>query len=128
MEKKNLLITLGTIFAIVATIAIYGASISPKQNSGEFDTFAGCLTEKGAKFYGAFWCSHCATQKKMFGKSFEKINYVECSSPDGKDQTTACKEAGIKGYPTWEFVDGSRVEGEVTPEVLSQKTGCQLPQ
>jgi len=27
-------------------------------------TFAKCLTENGAKMYGAYWCTHCENQKK----------------------------------------------------------------
>ena len=126
MEKKNLLITIGTIVAIVIPLAIYASVSKPKQDSGPSDQFAQCLTDKGAKFYGAFWCSHCISQKKMFGQSFEKINYIECSTPDGKSQIKECEEAGINGYPTWKFADGSKVEGEVSFEVLSQKTGCEL--
>jgi thiol-disulfide isomerase/thioredoxin len=32
---------------------------------GKYDEFAKCLTDNGAKFYGAFWCPHCQAQKKM---------------------------------------------------------------
>lgn len=37
----------------------------------------------GAKFYGAFWCSHCYDQKVQFGaQAAELLPYVECF-PDG---------------------------------------------
>lgn len=91
-------------------------------------SLAQCLTEKGAKFYGAFWCSHCKNQKEMFGESAALLPYVECSTPDGNGQLDICKNNQIESYPTWEFSDGSRESGEVSLEKLSEKTGCQLPQ
>ena len=128
MDKKNILIALGTIALVIIPIAIYGASKPSNVAPGKFDSFAQCLTDKGAKFYGAFWCSHCQNQKKMFGDSFEKVNSIECSTADGKGQTAECADAKIEGYPTWEFADGTRQSGELSFEVLSQKTGCGLPQ
>ena len=93
---------------------------------GEYDTFAQCLTEKGATFYGAFWCPHCQNQKKMFGNSIDYVNYVECSTPDGKGQLEVCAEKGISGYPTWMFSDGTTEAGELTFARLAEKTGCEL--
>ena len=126
MDKKGVLITLGTIGLIVVPLIIYAVAAAPKTNNGQHDQLAQCLTQKGAKMYGAYWCSHCQSQKRMFGTSFSKINYIECSLPDGKTQTEACQQAGIKGYPTWEFSDGSRLEGEVSLETLAQKSSCSL--
>jgi len=54
------------------------------------------------------------------------INYVECSLPNKAGQTQFCNQAKIKGYPTWEFNDQSRVEGEMTIEQLSQRSGCTI--
>ena len=97
------------------------------SSPGELDDFALCLNEKGATFYGAFWCPHCKQQKAAFGKSSGKIPYVECSTPDGQRQTTACEEANIRSYPTWEFADGERLTGPQTLTTLADKTGCNLP-
>ncbi len=105
------------------TLSLFLISCSPKQN---YDSFASCLTEKGAVMYGAFWCSHCQEQKKMFGDSFEYVNYVECSLPDGKSQTEVCLKKDIKGYPTWEFEDGERLDGKIEFATLAEKTGCTL--
>src|SRR3989344_1139331 len=124
MDKKSLGITLGTIGLVLLPLIIYVLVASPKVSRGNYDQLAQCLTDKGAKMYGAYWCSHCQNQKRMFGPSFSKINSIECSLPDGKTQTQACQEAGIKSYPTWEFGDGSRLEGEVSLETLAQKTNC----
>lgn len=95
---------------------------------GKLDTFATCIKDSGAKFYGAFWCPHCQKQKAMFGKSAKLLPYIECSAPDGKSQLTVCTTAGVEGYPTWEFKDGSRLSGEVALPTLAEKTQCQLPQ
>jgi thiol-disulfide isomerase/thioredoxin len=94
---------------------------------GKYDEFAKCLTDKGAKFYGAFWCPHCQAQKKMFGRSAKHLPYVECSTPNGKGQLPLCKEKRIEGYPLWEFADGERKSGEVSLDDLSRKTSCPLP-
>jgi len=91
------------------------------------DNFAQCLRAKGAKMYGAWWCPHCAEQKEMFGFAFQYVNYVECSPPGLRTMSDICKQAGVKGYPTWQFADRSRVEGPQPLTVLSDKTGCKLP-
>ncbi len=91
-----------------------------------FDSFAQCLTDAGAKFYGAYWCPHCQDQKKLLQNS-KKLPYIECSTPDGKNQTQQCIDAKITGYPTWDFADGSRADGNQTLEQLSEKTNCSLP-
>ena len=61
-----------------------------------YDSFAKCLTEKGAVMYGAVWCAHCKDQKKAFGDSFQYIKYVECT-----ENTKLCLDDGVNGYPTW---------------------------
>ena len=126
MDKKRLWITLGTIGLVLVPLIIYAVVATPKTGSGQHDQLAQCITQKGAKMYGAYWCSHCNNQKRMFGNSFSKINYIECSLSDGKTQTEVCQQAGINSYPTWEFGDGSRLEGELSLEILAQKTGCSL--
>src|SRR5690606_1699273 len=80
---------------------------------GQLDAFASCLAEEGATFYGAFWCPHCQNQKAMFGRSARLLPYVECSTPDGRGQLQLCTDAGITGYPTWIFEDGTIETGEV---------------
>ena len=115
------------IFIILAIGA--GVYFLIKQNNqpGRLDDFAKCIKDKGAKFYGAFWCSHCQNQKSLFGKSEKYLPYIECSTPDSRGQLEVCKQANIQGYPTWEFPDGSRQEGEISLQELSDKLGCPLP-
>jgi hypothetical protein len=99
-----------------------------QQRMHKYDAFARCLTDKGVKMYGAYWCPHCTDQKKLFEASFQYAPYVECGMPG----TTAkmqpvCTDAGIKHFPTWQFPPvGERVEGEMPLEDLSLRTGCPL--
>ena len=95
------------------------------DNPGQYDDFAKCLSDKGVKIYGAYWCSHCVSQKRMFGNSWKHIDYIECSLPNRTGQTLACKQAGITTYPTWEFQDGKRIEDKLSFEQLSQHSDCQ---
>ena len=123
----------GSKFIIVGIvgIAIFAGIyflLSKSSEPGKLDTFAQCLKDKSAVFYGAFWCPHCQNQKAMFGKSVKLLPYVECSTSDGKGQLAVCKEKNVTGYPTWEFSDGSRESGEVSLEKLSEKASCPLPQ
>jgi len=91
------------------------------------DIFSQCLTDKGAKLFGASWCPHCQSQKKAFGESVQYINYIECAPEGSKTQAEVCAAAGIKGYPTWQFVDGSEIVGQTSFEDLGVKTGCLVP-
>lgn len=94
--------------------------------SSQYDTFAQCLTDKDAKFYGAFWCPHCAHQKELMEHS-KNIPYVECSLPDQSGQTEVCANANVTNYPTWDFANGERLTGVLTVQQLSEKSGCALP-
>ena len=116
--KILLLFTLTSLFML--------SGCSPKASPEEI-AFAKCITDEGAVMFGAYWCSHCKSQKKAFGESFSEINYIECSLPGGEGQTEICNQAKIESYPTWEFADGSRVNGEMSFGQLSAKTACKLP-
>jgi len=112
---------------VLVLAGIIGFSYRANSAPGELDSFAQCLKGKNAVFYGAFWCPHCQNQKKMFGSSARLLQYVECSTPNGKGQLEVCIDKKIDGYPTWEFADGSREGGEVPLEKLAEKTSCELP-
>lgn len=115
--------------ALVLIIVLFiGGSFFVSSKPGRLDSFAQCIKDKGATFYGAFWCPHCQATKALFGRSAKLLPYVECSTADGKDQLQVCKDKNIQGYPTWEFADGSRQTGELTLQQLSEATGCALPQ
>lgn len=125
MSKVKLIV----IILIVAVVGFIGFRITGGAivGPGEYDDFAVCLTDSGAKMYGAYWCSHCQDQKKAFGNSWKKVNYIECSLPGGRAVAPECSAAGVSGYPTWEFGDSTRVSGFVPLRELSLRTGCALP-
>ncbi|MBS3081902.1 hypothetical protein J4416_03135 [Candidatus Pacearchaeota archaeon] len=92
-----------------------------------YNEFAQCLTDSGTKMYGAYWCPHCQAQKKLFGSSWDKVDYVECAIPNSNEQSTECIIAGVKSYPTWIFADGKSISGELSLQQLSSFTSCPLP-
>ena len=128
MNKNINLIIIVVVVLVVASGIWYVASNKGAVEPGKYDTFAVCLKDKGAVFYGAFWCPHCQNQKKLFGSSQSLLPYVECSTPDGKAMLQACKDKKVESYPTWEFADASRLTGEIPLSTLAEKTGCSLPQ
>lgn len=101
--------------------------------SGVFDPSAGPerpylkalamhLEEKGARFYGAYWCPHCQEQKELFGASADRLPYVECT-PQGRNGpvNVACVTRDIADYPTW-IIDGRKYTGVLTPDRLASVT------
>lgn len=124
MKNKKIIITIVVLLLIIAG-TVWLAKLP--RTPGKYDAFATCLGEKGAKFYGAFWCPHCRNQKAMFGKSATLLPYVECSTPDGNGRTQVCTDKKIEGYPTWEFANGERLNGEIPLATLAEKTSCELP-
>lgn len=117
------------VIVIVGILVLVAGSVSLnwyRQNT-RLDGFAKCLTAKGAKMYGAFWCPHCAEQKEMFGLSFKYAPYVECGIKGSQAITQVCTDAAVKRFPTWVYPDGTRTEGKRSPEYLSDETGCPLP-
>ncbi|MEK7503864.1 MAG: hypothetical protein AAB577_02680 [Patescibacteria group bacterium] len=112
--------------------AAAAASVSQEQAPVETATasadFGKCLTEKGVKLYGAWWCSHCQNQKKTLGDAFQYVNYIECEqTPTSQGSLIdACKNAKIESFPTWIFADGTRETGELSLTRLAEKSGCPL--
>jgi glutaredoxin len=122
------------IYIAIVVIVIGGLVVARNMNEGggasritKYDDFAQCLTDKGARFFGAYWCPHCKDQKKLLDNS-TKLPYIECSTPNGKAQLEQCISEEIKGYPTWKFADGSVMDQIMEPAALAEKTGCILPQ
>ncbi len=118
----------GLAYAVIA-IFFAGAFFGGRYyKNHKYDAFAQCLSNKGAKMYGLYWCPHCADQKEMFGASFRNINYVECAIKDKPGELVpACKAAGVKLFPAWQFGNEPPKEGVLSLDALSDKTGCSLP-
>jgi len=117
------------VYAMLILAAFGLAYYLGNRTQHRHDALARCLTERGVKMYGAYWCPHCVEQKEKFGASFEYVPYVECGiKGDLHGVSQVCKDAGIKHYPTWQFPPtGERVERVFTLEELSDRTGCALP-
>lgn len=131
MDKKRILIIVLAIVLVIAAAMLWRSETAGKpagndsSGSGKYNDFAKCLTDKGVKFYGAYWCGHCQAQKAAFGDSFKYVNYIECV--EGKyGQKKVCEDEKITSYPTWVFPDGTRKSGEVPMESLAELSGCKL--
>lgn len=139
MANRNIIIIIGIIMLLVVTAVAWflGNKNKPAGNAagvvgvavetaGKYDAFAKCLTDKGIKLYGAYWCGHCKNQKEMFGESLKYVNYIECAKEGGQGQAEVCEQEGISGYPTWQFANGRKEGGEKTLDKLSEISGCAL--
>jgi hypothetical protein len=126
-DRRMKVFRTAVILVIIGVVAVfaYVRHAEKPQGPDNRPALAECLTQKGVKMYGAYWCPHCAAQKKDFGSAFEKVTYVECAVPgDPQAQTQACKDANVESYPTWIFPDGTRESGEQSLTSLADKAGC----
>ena len=117
------LMTLGVLLGVWAAYDYYSY-----RNVSALDPFAKCLSSRGLRMYGAWWCPHCTEQKESFGLAFRYITYTECGI-EGQTRSIneQCKSAGIKQFPTWQFPDGHREEAVLPLGDLAAKSGCKLP-
>jgi hypothetical protein len=117
------------IYALLIVAAFGLAYYLNNRAQHKHDAFARCLSDRGVKMYGAYWCPHCQEQKEKFGASFEYVPYFECGiKGDLHGQSLVCKNENVKHYPTWQFPPtGERVERIFTLQELSDRTGCALP-
>ncbi len=133
--KKNL-IPLAIVIAgfLIAGALIYinqgkvekiSGLLSPQQADDKLEILAKCLSRKGAKFYGAYWCGWCNKQKELFGEAAQYLPYIECAKAEAGELTPECQKAGITGFPTWEF-NSQKNPGFKTFEELAELSGCPL--
>jgi len=108
------------IIVVSVLIVIFAVFIIWYLTMPDYENLARCLSSNNVTMYGTEWCTHCKAQKKMFGDSFQYINFVDCDI--SKD---VCEKEGIKGYPTWDIA-GHKVAGELEAEALSKLTGCPI--
>ena len=119
------IILLVIIFIVGSIAAIRLSEEGSAPSATAVRALADCLTQKGVKMYGSYWCSHCQRQKKMFGDAADKVPYVECGiQGDPRAQTKECTDAGITGYPTWILLNGERQSGAMTLSDLAARSGC----
>jgi|GEM_PF-1229796 len=111
-RRNKMLAITGISIAVLALLAFGISAMLP----GPYDSFAKCLSEKGAIMYGAIdWCHYTQDQAGMFGKSFKHLDY--------RDYQEA--EVAIKKTPTW-LINGQVYENVQSLERLSSLTGCPL--
>lgn len=108
------------VLAIVVFFLVKPSFTGKNIEESNLDKFAKCLTNANLTMYGTSWCSHCQNQKKLFGKSFQHINYIDCDK-----QSEICALEGITGYPTWK-INNTSYPGEQSFTRLSQLTGCEI--
>lgn len=114
--RKYIILGIIGLIIIFSSFSIYSYAKKP----GQYDTFAKCLTEKGAIVYGNDFCSYTAKQLNYFGKSDKHLNYVKCA-----ENEALCNEKGIKITPTWE-IKGKMYEQVQSFETLSIASGCEI--
>jgi len=113
-------------FAMAAVVGflllVHGDIVKPPEDP-RLTALAEHLERSGAKYYGAFWCTNCQEQRRLFGASADRLPYVECS-PDGRRSTVAfaCVSNEIRAYPTW-VIRERRFEEVLTPEQLARYSG-----
>jgi thiol-disulfide isomerase/thioredoxin len=102
-----------------STTPTLGEALGP--SSAEQKALSDHLREKGAIFYGAWWCPACFKQKSLFGKEAgNRLPYVECDKEEAGRKR--CIAARIRAFPTWELA-GKRLEGVQTIEQLKIWSG-----
>lgn len=88
---------------IIASVSLLLASCGATNK--DYSNLTACLQKSQTVMFGASWCPHCASQKKMFGKSVKDMPYFECAV--GSGQAKECSDRGIASYPTWQFPDAT---------------------
>ena len=121
--NRNLLLI--ALFFTGALYAWQDGLLQPPENP-ELQALAMHLEDTGAVYYGAFWCPNCQDQRRMFGRSADRLPYVECS-PQGRAGGVAfeCVSNSISAYPTW-IIEGRRYQRLLTVEELARLSGFEL--
>ena len=52
--------------AVLVVVGLIAFATTQEAAQSPYDSFAQCLTDDGVKMYGAWWCPHCQSQKKLF--------------------------------------------------------------
>lgn len=122
--NRNL--TLVAAFVVGALFALQNGLLQPPEDP-RLKALATHLDESGARYYGAYWCPECQQQSGLFGRSADRLPYIECT-PNGRGGGVAfeCVAADVGGYPTW-IIDGRRFTRVLTPDELARYSGFRDP-
>jgi hypothetical protein len=118
------LVIIGLILSL-ASIFLFAGCKTREPVDGQYAALGQCLTEKGVKFYGTFWCKYCKTQKEIFGDDLRYVDYVECDERGENGDPEACLDAGVDSYPTWVFPGQDPIVGVQQPADLAKKANCE---
>jgi len=114
----------------VAALAFVGGGYALQDRQEPAGAYAEGLAKhlaaSGAKFYGAYWCPHCAEQKRLFGQAARYLPYVECDPRSSEARPRECEAAGVRAYPTW-VIRGRKYEGTLPLEELARLSGYPPP-
>jgi|SRR3989344_1135942 len=125
--KKRAVAKFFLIFLLAMVLVLSGCS---KPDERKYDTFAKCMTEKGAVMYGSFTCAACRKQRKEFGASFDLIKEIECHPRGENSQTDLCLKKDISKTPTWMLEKNGeevkRLVGYQSFESLAELAGCKF--
>lgn len=115
----------GAAAIVVALLHLWHLGLLAHPDTPRLEALAVALDERGARFYGAWWCPACQAQKEAFRGAADRLPYVECSSGGrGSPMTLACRDLGIRDYPTW-IIDGRHYPGVLEPRELARRAGVE---
>jgi uncharacterized membrane protein len=117
---------LGGAVAIVTVVVAFAVFTLTAPATPYQEALARHLNATGARFYGAFWCSACREQKRLFGSAADALPYIECDARGPDARPDLCAQAGVRSYPTW-LIQGTRHEGVTSPETLARLSGFTPP-
>ena len=125
--NKTILIIIGGIIVLIGATSYYSI-----QSSKPLKEFAVCLEQKGAKFYGAYWCPHCLEQKALFKGAKSSLPYVECALDAGAaakitaEVTNAYKTGTYTGTYLDQIKNWDLVKSNGKPWEATQTEACVL--
>lgn len=108
---------------VVVLMQLYYAGLFAPAENPRLQALATHLERTGAIYYGASWCVVCQQQNRLFGRSAERLPYVECH-PGGQTGPVAleCVSAGVRSFPTW-VIRGRQHNQLLQPEELARLSG-----
>ncbi len=112
-KQKNIWINVAIIIFLIIVVSIFLIKI----NINVDEQTAKCIGENSI-LYTKVGCSHCETQKQMFGENYQFLTLVECST-----DPELCLNANIEGTPTWK-INNQLYPGVQSIDKLKQLTGC----
>lgn len=118
MKKKNNKSLIINISIILVILIISYLSLKPSNPESQTDEeLIKCIADK-ATLYVQLGCSHCRTQEELFGDNLKHINIVDCF-----DELQECRDAEIRGTPTW-IINDEHYIGVKSIKKLKELTKC----